>query len=367
MTPRQPGLDSIQEFRVENNSSSARYARPTSIIATTKGGTNAIHGTAFETNRNSGYRRGAAAAGHLRPSRSYLNRNEFGVSAGGPIYIPKIYNGKNKAFWFSSWEWSAPDSSQHAAILSADARRCATATSRQTDQQQRHDPPDDLRSLDHRQHYVGPPAVPGQQAPAEQAEPALQVPVAGDAVADHHRDQSLQRAELCRQLESAQKRVHHGQPRRLPARRKRLVLRPLLPRPYDEPQPVLRRPDHGLGQGARQHPGRPPLPTGATRLRGSTPSPPPSSTSSCSPAPAPSRTPSRATAPRTTTPCSACPTRSIRTSGPGCITWHSTAATLTRRRTAPASTPSTGSSTTTPPRSSASTNSSSASTSAPTR
>ena len=103
--PRQPGLDSIQEFRVENNASSAKFARPTSIIATTKGGTNALHGSLFETNRNSGY--GVARArqdGAGKPP--FLNRNEFGFSAGGPVYIPKLYNGKNKTFWFSSWEWS---------------------------------------------------------------------------------------------------------------------------------------------------------------------------------------------------------------------------------------------------------------------
>src|ERR1035438_7406917 len=33
----------------------------------------------------------------------FLNRNEFGVSAGGPVYIPKVYNGKNKTFWFFSY------------------------------------------------------------------------------------------------------------------------------------------------------------------------------------------------------------------------------------------------------------------------
>ena len=105
VTPRQPGLDSIQEFRVENNASSAKFSRPTSIIATTKGGTNAIHGTAFETNRNSGY--GVARARQDTFKKApFLNRNEFGFSVGGPVYIPKLYNGKNKTFWFTSWEWS---------------------------------------------------------------------------------------------------------------------------------------------------------------------------------------------------------------------------------------------------------------------
>jgi len=105
VAPRQPGLDSIQEFRVENNTSSARYSRPTSIIATTRGGTNAIHGSVFETNRNSGY--GVARRRQDTFTKApFLNRNEFGFSVGGPVYIPKIYNGKNRTFWFTSWEWS---------------------------------------------------------------------------------------------------------------------------------------------------------------------------------------------------------------------------------------------------------------------
>jgi len=103
ITYRQPGLDSIQEFTVENNNVSAKCSRPTCIVMTTKGGTNQIHGAAFETNRNN-------AVGLARARTDYytkppfLNRNEFGVSAGGPVFIPKVYNGKNKTFWFFSYE-----------------------------------------------------------------------------------------------------------------------------------------------------------------------------------------------------------------------------------------------------------------------
>ena len=104
VAPRQPGLDSIQEFRVENNASSARYSRPTSIIATTKGGTNDLHGALFLTNRNSGY--GVARRRQDTFKKApFLNRNEFGFSAGGPVWIPKLYDGRNKTFWFTSTEW----------------------------------------------------------------------------------------------------------------------------------------------------------------------------------------------------------------------------------------------------------------------
>ena len=45
VTLRQPGLDSIQEFKVENNNSSAKFTKPTTIVVTTRGGTNQLHGS----------------------------------------------------------------------------------------------------------------------------------------------------------------------------------------------------------------------------------------------------------------------------------------------------------------------------------
>jgi hypothetical protein len=100
---RQPGLDSIQEFKVENNSSSAKFTRPTTIVATTRGGTNQFHGAAFETNRNNGFGLARARTDYYTKP-PFLNRNEFGASAGGPVYIPKLYNGRDRTFWFFSYE-----------------------------------------------------------------------------------------------------------------------------------------------------------------------------------------------------------------------------------------------------------------------
>ena len=100
---RPPGLDSIQEFTVEVNSSSAKYSRPTNVILTTKSGTNEIHGSLFETNRDYGY--GVARArDNFTNTAAKLIRNEYGGTVGGPVFIPKVYNGKNKSFWFFSYE-----------------------------------------------------------------------------------------------------------------------------------------------------------------------------------------------------------------------------------------------------------------------
>ena len=100
---RVPGLDALQEVRVETNNSSAKFTRPTTVMLTSKSGTNQFHGSMFETNRNSGY--GVARRRQDTFTKApFLNRNEFGVSAGGPVYIPKVYDGRNRTFFFVSWE-----------------------------------------------------------------------------------------------------------------------------------------------------------------------------------------------------------------------------------------------------------------------
>jgi hypothetical protein len=100
---RPPGLDAVEEMHVEVNNSSAKFMRPTTIVLSSRSGTNQVHGAAFETNRNSGY--GVARRREdtfVKPP--YLNRNEYGVSLGGPVYIPKVYNGHDRTFFFFAWE-----------------------------------------------------------------------------------------------------------------------------------------------------------------------------------------------------------------------------------------------------------------------
>ena len=100
---RPPGLDTIQEFRVETNGSSAKLDRPANAIMITRSGTNEFHGAAFETGRDSGF----GVARQRQDTFSvppHLVRNEFGVSAGGPVLLPKLYNGKNRTFLFGAWE-----------------------------------------------------------------------------------------------------------------------------------------------------------------------------------------------------------------------------------------------------------------------
>src|ERR1041384_7290265 len=100
---RPPGLDTIEEFRVETSVSSANLNGPASAIMVTRSGTNEVHGSMFLTGRNSGF--GVARQRQdTFTTAPHLVRNEFGASLGGPVVIPKVYHGKNRTFFFGSWE-----------------------------------------------------------------------------------------------------------------------------------------------------------------------------------------------------------------------------------------------------------------------
>jgi Carboxypeptidase regulatory-like domain len=96
--------DSVQQVQVEDVAAAAQYASPATVILTTKSGTNHVHGTLFETARNNAF---GIARSRSNPSNyaapQYI-RNEFGISAGGPVIIPHVYDGKNKTFWFFAYE-----------------------------------------------------------------------------------------------------------------------------------------------------------------------------------------------------------------------------------------------------------------------
>jgi len=98
--------ETVQEFTVQTSAFSAEYGTTGGgvINATTKSGTNSFNGTALWYNRNPDF---AAApytlAASNRPTPT-LKYNQFSLAAGGPIYIPKIYNGKNRSFWFAAVE-----------------------------------------------------------------------------------------------------------------------------------------------------------------------------------------------------------------------------------------------------------------------
>jgi len=99
----QPGLDTVQEFRVETAGSGAQFSRPATIELVTRSGTNEIHGAGFETFRSNADGLRARQRQDGNTAAKYI-RNEYGGYLGGPVWIPKLYNGKNKTFWFFDYE-----------------------------------------------------------------------------------------------------------------------------------------------------------------------------------------------------------------------------------------------------------------------
>ena len=99
-----PDPDSVQEAKFETLNSSAQFSTPATVILTTKSGTNDFHGSAFETARNNYFGIAKARQNPANFAAPHLVRNEWGASVGGPISIPKVYDGKNKSFFFFAWE-----------------------------------------------------------------------------------------------------------------------------------------------------------------------------------------------------------------------------------------------------------------------
>lgn len=97
-----PSVDAIAEFKLITNNYSAEYAHAMGGITsfTMKSGTNDIHGTAFHFLRNEKL----DARGFFSPSRAPAKQNEWGGTIGGPVLLPKIYDGRNRTFWFFSFD-----------------------------------------------------------------------------------------------------------------------------------------------------------------------------------------------------------------------------------------------------------------------
>ena len=98
-----PGLDTIQEYRLEMSVPPARYNSAVTAVLTTRSGTNEWHGSAFETARNNGFGFARQRQDFSAKPPQYI-RNEFGASLGGPVRIPRLYNGKDRTFFFVAWE-----------------------------------------------------------------------------------------------------------------------------------------------------------------------------------------------------------------------------------------------------------------------
>src|SRR4030095_3377365 len=98
-------IEAIQEFKVHAGTYSAEYGHNAGaqVEILTRAGTNQLHGALFEFLRNDNF----DARNYFRPrplSKDILQRNQFGFVLSGPVWIPKIYNGRDKTFWMVNYE-----------------------------------------------------------------------------------------------------------------------------------------------------------------------------------------------------------------------------------------------------------------------
>ncbi len=97
----QTSIDALQEFSVQQNPYSAEYNRGGAFFnATVKSGTNTFHGGIFEFFRNDKL----DARNYFALTRQILKRNQYGGDIGGPVWVPHLYNGRDKTFFFFDFE-----------------------------------------------------------------------------------------------------------------------------------------------------------------------------------------------------------------------------------------------------------------------
>ena len=101
-----PNPDAVEEFRILTSNYNAEYGRNGSGIVSvvTKGGSNEFHGVLFDYIRNNDFNANSFFNNQQGIPKDILKRNQFGAEVGGPVWIPKVFNGKNRLFFMTSWQ-----------------------------------------------------------------------------------------------------------------------------------------------------------------------------------------------------------------------------------------------------------------------
>ena len=101
-----PPQDAVLEFRVEVSSYSAEFGRSAGGVVNivTKAGTNRYHGTSYYYHQNDAFNANGFTNNRFNTPKGILRRHLYGYTFGGPVWIPKLYQGKNRTFFFSSFE-----------------------------------------------------------------------------------------------------------------------------------------------------------------------------------------------------------------------------------------------------------------------
>jgi len=101
-----PPSDAVAEFRVMTNAYDAQYGRQSggTINVSLKSGTSRYHGNLYEFHQNSSLNANLFQSNRAGRDKPLAHYNLYGGTFGGPVWLPKLYQGKEKTFFFLSWE-----------------------------------------------------------------------------------------------------------------------------------------------------------------------------------------------------------------------------------------------------------------------
>jgi hypothetical protein len=101
-----PPQETVQEVRFITNSFSAEYGRSAGgvLAAAGKSGANQVHGSAYDYLKNDKLNANSWSNNRNNVARGRQRHNEYGFSVSGPVYLPHVYDGRNKTFFFFNWE-----------------------------------------------------------------------------------------------------------------------------------------------------------------------------------------------------------------------------------------------------------------------
>jgi hypothetical protein len=110
-----PIVDDIQEFKTQGHNDLAEYGGAAGGIVSvvSKSGTNQFHGALWEFLRNEAM----DSKGFFEKELPPLRQNQYGASIGGPVWIPKVYNGRNRTFFYAAWEGYRQHTTQETPVL----------------------------------------------------------------------------------------------------------------------------------------------------------------------------------------------------------------------------------------------------------
>src|SRR5580693_8873735 len=121
-----PSVEALQEFKVTTSTVPAEFGRTSGGVESfaTRSGTNSYHGTAYDIFRNEDLNANSWFNNLQGLPRNLDRKNDYGGTLGGPVRIPKLYNGRDKTFFFFSWEqYRQTQGSTNNSTVPTDAQR----------------------------------------------------------------------------------------------------------------------------------------------------------------------------------------------------------------------------------------------------